>query len=201
MPALRAPDASPWRPASGTRPRRCRCGSAPDPGGSPPGGVMVRLGTHLPHPAARLQTMHRSQREGRDAISSMTPAQSTAMSAIGLTPSVLLATLPVHRLARPPFNLVIPTCPAPARSTGTGPDSGASTRGRARGTIWRSLSPLRQTPTGWRSGSPAAPDPLPPAATTHPPRRRTRRPREGRRRLRPRSAGAGPHAKPDDPPR
>jgi hypothetical protein len=112
-PALRAPDASPWRPAAGTRPRRCRCGSAPDPGGSPPGGVMVRLGTHLPHPAARLQTMHRSQREGRDVLSGMTPAQSTATSAIGLTPSVLPATLPVHRLARPPFNLVIPHLPGP----------------------------------------------------------------------------------------
>jgi diacylglycerol O-acyltransferase len=86
---------------------------APDAGGSPIGGVMVRLGTDLPDPAARLQAIHRALQEGREAFSGMTPAQIRAMSAIGVTGSVLLPLLRLPRLARPPFNLVISHAPGP----------------------------------------------------------------------------------------
>jgi diacylglycerol O-acyltransferase len=86
---------------------------APDAGGSLPGGVMVKLGTDLPGPAARLQALHRSLQEGEDVLSGMTPAQIRAMSAIGVTGSVLLPLLRLHAISRPPFNLVISHAPGP----------------------------------------------------------------------------------------
>jgi diacylglycerol O-acyltransferase len=86
---------------------------APDVGGNAIGSVMVRLGTDLPDPAARLQAIHRSLQEGKDVLSGMTPAQSRAMSAIGVTPSVLPATRRLAGISRPPFNLVISYAPGP----------------------------------------------------------------------------------------
>jgi diacylglycerol O-acyltransferase len=86
---------------------------APDAAGNATGSVMVRLGTDLADPAARLQAIHRSLEEGRDALSGMTPAQIKAMSAIGVTGSVLPVMLRLHGITRPPFNLVISHLPGP----------------------------------------------------------------------------------------
>jgi diacylglycerol O-acyltransferase len=87
--------------------------TAADPGWNPAGSVMLRLGTDLPDPGARLHAIHGSFLEGRDALSGMTPGQITAINAIGLTPSLLGAVLPLHGLTRPPFNLVISHLPGP----------------------------------------------------------------------------------------
>ena len=59
-------------------------------GGNAVGAVMVKLGTHLHDPADRLSTIHQSMKDGKEGLSSMTPVQILAMSAIGLSMSVVL---------------------------------------------------------------------------------------------------------------
>jgi diacylglycerol O-acyltransferase len=93
-----------------------RSGSASDGGGNALGVVMVRLGTDLSDPAARLSSIHRSMRTGKQALGSMSQLQITAMSALGLAPSILTPLLRMQGLARPPFNLVISNVPGPRRT-------------------------------------------------------------------------------------
>jgi diacylglycerol O-acyltransferase len=89
--------------------------SSSDGGGNAVGTVMCNLGTDRDDPAARLQTVHDSMEQGKDALRSMTPMQVLAMSAVALSP---LAVWPLLRLTgsvRPPFNLVISNVPGPRR--------------------------------------------------------------------------------------
>jgi diacylglycerol O-acyltransferase len=100
-------------------------------GGNAVGSVMVRLGTDLADPADRLSSVHRSMKAGKDALSSMTPSQILAMSALGMAPSILIPMLRLNGIVRPPFNLIISNVPGPrstqylngARLTGTYPVS------------------------------------------------------------------------------
>jgi diacylglycerol O-acyltransferase len=82
-------------------------------GGNAVGCVMVKLGTHLDDPASRLRSIHDSMRSGKDALSSMTPVQIMAMSALGMAPAVLPSLLRMQGIARPPFNLIISNVPGP----------------------------------------------------------------------------------------
>lgn len=100
-------------------------------GGNAVGAVMCQLGTHLPDPADRLAAVHRSMREGKDALASMTPAQILAMSALGQAPAILGPMLRLQGVVRPPYNLIISNVPGPrtthywngARMVGTYPMS------------------------------------------------------------------------------
>lgn len=85
-------------------------------GGNALGAVMVRLGTELDDPADRLSAVHESMRSGKQALSSMTPLQITAMSALGMAPAIVTPMLRLHGMVRPPFNLIISNVPGP-RST------------------------------------------------------------------------------------
>jgi diacylglycerol O-acyltransferase / wax synthase len=85
-------------------------------GGNAVGAVMVQLATDLDDPAARLLAIHRSMRDGKQALSSMTPTQILAMSAIGMAPSILTPMLRMQGIVRPPFNVIISNVPGP-RST------------------------------------------------------------------------------------
>ncbi len=85
-------------------------------GGNAVGAVMVKLGTHLPDPADRLQMVHDSMVDGKQALSVMTPAQILAMSAVGMAPAILGPMLKLQGITRPPFNLIISNVPGP-RST------------------------------------------------------------------------------------
>ena len=58
-------------------------------GGNAVGAVMAQLATDLPDPAKRLSTIHTSMKDGKEALSSMTPMQILAMSAIGQAPAIL----------------------------------------------------------------------------------------------------------------
>ena len=87
--------------------------SASATGGNSVGCVMVRLGTQLEDPADRLQAVHQSMTDGKDALSAMTPAQILAMSAIGMAPAVLAPMLRLQGVTRPPFNLIISNVPGP----------------------------------------------------------------------------------------
>ena len=82
-------------------------------GGNALGVVMCNLGTHLADSGDRLAAIHASMADGKAAMSTMSPVQIMAMSAIGLSP-LALAQLPgVQSMFRPPFNLVISNVPGP----------------------------------------------------------------------------------------
>ncbi len=82
-------------------------------GGNAVGSVMVRLGTELPDPAARLKSIHESMRDGKEALSQMTPLQIQAMSAIGQVPAILPTLLGMSSVVKPAYNLVISNVPGP----------------------------------------------------------------------------------------
>lgn len=82
-------------------------------GGNAVGAVMCRLGTDLADPADRLSAIHRSMLEGKDALSSMTPTQIMAMSALGQAPAIVAPMLRLQGIVRPPYNLIISNVPGP----------------------------------------------------------------------------------------
>ena len=82
-------------------------------GGNAIGAVMCRLGTDLADPADRLATISRSMSEGKDALSSMTPLQIVAMSALGQAPAILPPLLRLQGIVRSPYNLIISNVPGP----------------------------------------------------------------------------------------
>jgi WS/DGAT/MGAT family acyltransferase len=84
-----------------------------DGGGNAVGAVMCNLGTHLDDAGLRLETVHRSMEEGKEFLRSMSPMQTLAMSAVGLTPLALYPVLGLTGSLRPPFNLVISNVPGP----------------------------------------------------------------------------------------
>lgn len=82
-------------------------------GGNAVGAVMCRLATDLDDPARRLGAIHGSMRDGKEALSSMTPAQILAMSALGQAPALLTPLLRMQGIVRPPYNLIISNVPGP----------------------------------------------------------------------------------------
>lgn len=82
-------------------------------GGNAVGAVMVQLATDQADPARRLGTIHKSMKDGKEALSSMTPVQILAMSAIGQTPAILTPMLRLQGIVRPPYNLIISNVPGP----------------------------------------------------------------------------------------
>jgi diacylglycerol O-acyltransferase len=82
-------------------------------GGNAVGSIMVKLGTDLADPAARLASVHDSMRDGKEALSSMTPVQILAMSAVGQAPAILTPLLRMQGIVRPPYNLIISNVPGP----------------------------------------------------------------------------------------
>ena len=85
-------------------------------GGNAIGAVMVQMGTERADPADRLQAVHRSMLDGKRALSSMTPTQILAMSALGQAPAILTPLLRMQGIVRPPYNVIISNVPGP-RST------------------------------------------------------------------------------------
>jgi diacylglycerol O-acyltransferase len=82
-------------------------------GGNAVGAVMVQLATDLNDPEKRLAAIHKSMKDGKEALSSMTPIQILAMSAIGQAPAILTPMFRMQGLVRPPYNLVISNVPGP----------------------------------------------------------------------------------------
>jgi diacylglycerol O-acyltransferase len=85
-------------------------------GGNAVGAVMAQLATDLDDPAKRLSTIHKSMKDGKEGLSSMTPIQILAMSAIGQAPAILTPILRMQGIVRPPYNVIISNVPGP-RST------------------------------------------------------------------------------------
>ena len=84
-----------------------------DGGGNNIGVVMCNLGTHLDDPAERLQTVHESMVEGKESMQGLSQLQIVAMSALGMSPLIVLPALRLNGIVRPPFNLVISNVPGP----------------------------------------------------------------------------------------
>jgi diacylglycerol O-acyltransferase len=82
-------------------------------GGNAVGAVMAQLATDLHDPAKRLATIHKSMKDGKEALSSMTPMQILAMSAIGQAPAILTPMLRMQGIVRPPYNVIISNVPGP----------------------------------------------------------------------------------------
>ncbi len=82
-------------------------------GGNAVGSIMVKMGTELADPAARLRSVHASMKDGKEALSSMTPMQILAMSAIGQAPAILTPMLRMQGIMRPPYNVIISNVPGP----------------------------------------------------------------------------------------
>ena len=82
-------------------------------GGNAVGSVMVQLATDLHDPAERLAKIHRSMKDGKEGLSSMTPVQILAMSALGQAPAILTPILRMQGIVRPPYNLIISNVPGP----------------------------------------------------------------------------------------
>lgn len=82
-------------------------------GGNAVGSVMVQLGSHLADPADRLRAVHESMRDGKQALSTMTPLQILAMSALGQVPAVLPGMVRLGGVGRPAYNLIISNVPGP----------------------------------------------------------------------------------------
>ena len=87
--------------------------SASSEGGNAVGAVMCQLATQLHDPADRLASIHRSMADGKEALSSMTPAQIMAMSALGQAPAIIAPLLRMQGFVRPPYNLIISNVPGP----------------------------------------------------------------------------------------
>ncbi len=106
-----------------------RSNTAAGDGGNSVGAVMVKLGTDLDDPAARLASIHTSMQTGKEALGSMSQLQIMAMSALGMAPSIVTPMLRMQGIVRPPFNLIISNVPGPkktmylngAKMTGTYP--------------------------------------------------------------------------------
>jgi len=85
-------------------------------GGNAFGAVVVNLGTDLDDPADRLARVARSMAEGKEALRSMTPAQTLAMAALGMAPALAWPMLRLNGIVRPPYNLVISNVPGPRQT-------------------------------------------------------------------------------------
>jgi diacylglycerol O-acyltransferase / wax synthase len=88
---------------------------SPDGGGNAVGAVMCNLGTHLDDPERRLHLIHDSMVEGKESLKGLSRMQILAISAIGVSPLVLLPLLRLNGVVRPPFNLVISNVPGPRK--------------------------------------------------------------------------------------
>jgi diacylglycerol O-acyltransferase len=84
-----------------------------DGGGNSVGLVMCNLGTHLDEPLGRLDAVHNSMADGKQAMKGMSQLQIMSMSALGASPVLLYPLLGLNTVARPPFNLVISNVPGP----------------------------------------------------------------------------------------
>lgn len=80
-------------------------------GGNQVGALLADLGTHLPDPAKRLETVSASMRSNKQLFSELPKLQQLALSAFNVSPLLLGMVAPALGSAAPPFNLVISNVP------------------------------------------------------------------------------------------
>jgi len=77
------------------------------------GTILCNLATDLEHPGARLVAVRASMLHGKATLSGLSQNQVTALSAAVMAPLLLNSVLDLHKVAPPPFNLVISNVPGP----------------------------------------------------------------------------------------
>ncbi|MCU1693867.1 MAG: diacylglycerol O-acyltransferase [Frankiales bacterium] len=77
------------------------------------GTILCRLGTDLADPEARLAAVKSSMDAGKAALKGLNQTQVTALSAVVMAPLLFNSLVSLHRVASPPFNLVISNVPGP----------------------------------------------------------------------------------------
>ncbi|MCQ4118599.1 WS/DGAT/MGAT family O-acyltransferase [Rhodococcus tibetensis] len=105
--------ALPDEPLIAMVPVSLRAADAESQGGNRVGVLMCNLGTHLPDPGARLETIRTCMHEGKQALRAMSPSQALAMSALGAAPLGFEMLAGRRGPLRPPFNLVISNVAGP----------------------------------------------------------------------------------------
>jgi diacylglycerol O-acyltransferase len=77
------------------------------------GTILCNLATDLEHPGARLVAVRASMLSGKATLAGLSQNQITALSAVVMAPLLLNSVLDLHKVAPPPFNLVISNVPGP----------------------------------------------------------------------------------------
>lgn len=77
------------------------------------GTILCNLATDLEHPGARLVAVRASMLQGKATLAGLSQNQITALSAVVMAPLLLNSVLDLHKVAPPPFNLVISNVPGP----------------------------------------------------------------------------------------
>jgi WS/DGAT/MGAT family acyltransferase len=77
------------------------------------GTILCNLATDLEHPGARLVAVRASMQQGKATLRGLNQTQVTALSAVVMAPLLLNSVLDLHKIAPPPFNLVISNVPGP----------------------------------------------------------------------------------------
>jgi WS/DGAT/MGAT family acyltransferase len=77
------------------------------------GTILCNLATDLEHPGARLVAVRASMLQGKATLRGLNQTQVTALSAVVMAPLLLNSVLDLHKVAPPPFNLVISNVPGP----------------------------------------------------------------------------------------
>ena len=105
-------DALPGSSLVAMTPVSLRTDDSDDATGNAVGTILCNLGTDLADPEARLLAVRTSMRRGKQALAGLSQPQATAIGALVMAP-LLLASLGLHRLTPPPYNLVISNVPGP----------------------------------------------------------------------------------------
>ena len=77
------------------------------------GTILCNLGTDLENAGARLVAVRASMLQGKATLAGLNQTQVTALSALVMAPLLLNSVLDLHKVAPPPFNLVISNVPGP----------------------------------------------------------------------------------------
>ncbi|MDQ6649151.1 MAG: wax ester/triacylglycerol synthase family O-acyltransferase [Actinomycetota bacterium] len=83
--------------------------------GNAVGTILCSLGSDLEDPAERFETIKASMNSGKAAMSGLSQLQVTALSALIVSPLLVNTLLGLHRVTRPPFNIVISNIPGPTK--------------------------------------------------------------------------------------
>lgn len=81
--------------------------------GNAVGTILCNLATDLEDPQARLLAVRASMLQGKAGFIGLSQVQITALSAVVMAPLLFNALIGLHKVARPPFNLVISNVPGP----------------------------------------------------------------------------------------
>jgi diacylglycerol O-acyltransferase / wax synthase len=109
-------DALPSAPLIAMTPVSLRSDEDDDEPSNAVGTILCSLATHLADPELRLRAVRESMLAGKDVLKGRSQLQVTALSAAVMTPLAAGTLFPLHKVAPPPYNLVISNVPGPTET-------------------------------------------------------------------------------------